>query len=101
MRIAVRTFLLLVLLACWLPAVALAQSAQPQAQPAPRPAAGAAAGMTGAEIDRLSDLLRDDGRRAELLRTLEALSAASRAQQRPAAAGGGAAPAPRRGAAAG
>ncbi len=81
MRLAVRTFLVLVLLACGLPA-----SAQPQ-QPAARPAAG---GLSGAEADRLSALLRDENRRAELLRTLEALSAASRAQT--GAAGGSPAP---------
>jgi hypothetical protein len=73
MRLAVRILPLLALLACWLPA-----PARPQAQPAQRPPA--AAGLSGAEADRLSSLLRDESRRTELLRTLEALSAASRAQ---------------------
>jgi small-conductance mechanosensitive channel len=102
MRLPANTFLLLALLACWLPVPAPAQ--QPQQQ-APRPAAPAAnpapAGLSAAEADRLSALLRDENRRAELLRTLEALSAAGRAQSgasaAPAAAGatqGAAAPAP-------
>jgi small-conductance mechanosensitive channel len=73
MRLAVRMLPFLALLACWLPA-----PARPQAQPAQRPPA--AAGLSGAEADRLSSLLRDESRRTELLRTLEALSAASRAQ---------------------
>ncbi len=84
MRVLARIFPLLALLACWLPT-----PAQPQPQPAPRPATD---GLSGAEAERLSALLRDENRRAELLRTLEALSAASRAQQG-AAGGQGAAPA--------
>ncbi|WP_187830350.1 mechanosensitive ion channel domain-containing protein [Siccirubricoccus phaeus] len=45
------------------------------AQPA-RPAGT----LTAEDIDRLTSLLEDEGRRAEFLRTLEALAAASRAQ---------------------
>ena len=88
MRLTARTFLLLVLIACWLPAPALPQTAPAAQQQAPRQAAPAPA-LSGAEADRLSALLRDEARRAELLRTLEALSAASRAQTgaAPAAAG--------------
>ncbi|MGG5810673.1 mechanosensitive ion channel family protein [Falsiroseomonas sp. CW058] len=48
------------------------------------PAAPAA--TSAAEIQRVLDTLRDDARRAELLRTLEALAAASRAAPAPAAA---------------
>ncbi|WP_135469073.1 mechanosensitive ion channel family protein [Crenalkalicoccus roseus] len=52
-----------------------AAPAQPQeATPAPRPA------LTAAEIERLGALLRDEARRAEFLRTLEALAAAARAR---------------------
>ncbi|MBW6397145.1 mechanosensitive ion channel [Roseomonas sp. HJA6] len=51
-----------------------------QAQPAasrPTPAAPAAAAPTGGEAERLLRLLQDDARRAELIRTLQALTAAS------------------------
>ncbi len=89
MRVLARIFPLLALLACWLPTPAQPQP-QPQPQPAPRPAA--ANGLSGAEADRLAALLRDENRRAELLRTLEARSAAGRAQS--GAAGGAPAPAP-------
>ena len=75
MRPLARVFSFLVLFALWLPASAQPQTAQPHPAP-PQPAAG----LGGAEIDRLSSLLRDETRRAELLRTLEALSTASRAQ---------------------
>ncbi|HYI82578.1 MAG TPA: mechanosensitive ion channel domain-containing protein, partial [Acetobacteraceae bacterium] len=94
MRLATQTIFALLLLTCWLPASAQPQPGQaPAAQAAPRPAAtaptgGHTGGLSAAEADRLSALLRDDQRRAELLRTLEALSAASRAQP---AAGGSAA----------
>ncbi|MBY0334095.1 MAG: mechanosensitive ion channel protein MscS, partial [Acetobacteraceae bacterium] len=53
----------------WLAALPVA--AQTQATP---PA------LTGEDIDRLTSLLQDETRRAEFLRTLEALSAASRAR---------------------
>src|SRR4051812_7803162 len=86
MRLAVQTIFALLLLTCWLPASAQPQPGQPPAQATQRPAA---AGLSAAEADRLSALLRDESRRAELLRTLEALSAVSRAQS-----GGGAAAAP-------
>ncbi|MCQ4161434.1 mechanosensitive ion channel [Roseomonas sp. GC11] len=75
---------LLMLLALALPAsqTVLAQTA-PQTSPqaaAPPPAANA---LPAAEAQRLLGLLRDDARRAELLRTLEALAAAERAAARP------------------
>jgi small-conductance mechanosensitive channel len=79
-------FLALILFAFWLPMAASAQQGQrPDAQ---RPQGAPASGLSAAEADRLGALLRDDGRRAELLRTLDALSAASRAPAaaRPAAA---------------
>jgi small-conductance mechanosensitive channel len=55
----------------------------PAAQPNPPPA-----GASAAELDRLLETLRDEGRRSELLRMLEALAAAQRG------AGPAAAPAP-------
>ncbi|WP_043359189.1 mechanosensitive ion channel domain-containing protein [Belnapia sp. F-4-1] len=53
---------------------ALAQAPAPQARPATAPSS-----LNAEDIDRLTSLLQDPGRRAEFLRTLEALSAASRA----------------------
>ncbi|MCB4821872.1 mechanosensitive ion channel family protein [Roseicella aerolata] len=53
------------------------------------------AGLTPADLDRAAALLRDEARRAELLRTLEALAAAGRAAA-PGAAPAAAAPAPSR-----
>ncbi|WP_052388861.1 mechanosensitive ion channel domain-containing protein [Belnapia moabensis] len=53
---------------------ALAQAPAPQARPAAAPAS-----LNAEDIDRLTSLLQDPGRRAEFLRTLEALAAASRA----------------------
>ncbi|WP_052402180.1 mechanosensitive ion channel domain-containing protein [Muricoccus aerilatus] len=67
---------------------ALAQAPAP-ARTAPAtasPATGAAPPATGAEADRLLGLLRDDARRGELIRNLEALSAMSRAAPNGAAA---------------
>lgn len=69
MRALLRAFPLLLLLIA-LPALA-------QVPAAPTPAAPAAA-TSPAELDRLLGLLRDDARRAELMRTLEALAAAQR-----------------------
>lgn len=48
--------------------------------PARAQVAGPAASLTGADIDRLTSLLQDEGRRAEFLRTLEALAAAQQAR---------------------
>ncbi|WP_431271399.1 mechanosensitive ion channel family protein [Dankookia sp. P2] len=54
------------------------------AQPAPT-AQSPTRGLSQADLDRVTALLRDDARRAEFLRTLEALAAAGRAgQARPA-----------------
>lgn len=61
----------------------LAAAAPAVAQPVQAP------GLTQADLDRVTALLRDNARRAEFLRTLEALAAASRATQ----AGPGAGPA--------
>jgi small-conductance mechanosensitive channel len=72
---------LLAFLAC----LATPALAQAPAAPAPAPA------TSPAELQRLLETLRDDGRRAELLRNLEALAAAQRAT--PAAAPAAAAPA--------
>ena len=57
--------------------------AQPQPQVAPAPA------LAPGESDRLLRILRDDASRAELIRTLEALSAASRAAGAPSAGAAG------------
>jgi small-conductance mechanosensitive channel len=66
----------------------------PRREPAPAapaaPAQGAAAAPTGSEAERLLRLLQDDARRAELIRTLQALSGAAGST---AAAPGGTAPA--------
>ncbi|MDJ0390123.1 mechanosensitive ion channel [Roseomonas sp. E05] len=62
------------------------------AQPPAAPPAAAAAGMRPGEAQRLLNLLRDEARRAELTRTLEALAAAE-ARIAPAAAPPPAAPA--------
>ncbi|HEY8610257.1 MAG TPA: mechanosensitive ion channel domain-containing protein [Roseomonas sp.] len=72
----VLTKLLPVLLTLLLGAPALAQAPAPRAAPPPAPAPVAA--PAGTEADRLLGVLRDDNRRAELIRNLEALSAASR-----------------------
>ncbi|HYZ34395.1 MAG TPA: hypothetical protein VE684_19165, partial [Crenalkalicoccus sp.] len=63
-----------------LAAAALAATpASAQQHPAREHPAHPAPGVpSAAELDRLSALLRDDARRAELLRTLEALSGLSR-----------------------
>jgi small-conductance mechanosensitive channel len=63
-----------------LPLLLLASAAA--AQPAP----ARQGGLSGEDIERLTTLLQDEARRTELLRTLEALAAASRAAA-PAAAG--------------
>ncbi|MDN3566832.1 hypothetical protein QWZ14_20845, partial [Paeniroseomonas aquatica] len=52
------------------------QSQQAAPRAAPRPATS----LTAADIDRLTSLLQDEARRAEFLRTLEALAEASQAQ---------------------
>ena len=65
MRILRSLFLLLMLCLAVLPA-----AAQQGPAPAPRPAQT----LTPADIDRLTSLLADEGRRAEFLRTLEALA---------------------------
>ncbi|WP_458094164.1 mechanosensitive ion channel domain-containing protein [Roseomonas sp. WA12] len=71
--------------------LALLFAAPSRAQaPTPAPAAPATAAPAVSEADRLLGVLRDDGRRAELIRNLEALSAASRALPAPAAATPGA-----------
>jgi small conductance mechanosensitive channel len=88
---------LLALLAILFAAPALAQApVQPPARttaPATPAPATAAATPSPAEAERLLGLLRDDARRAELIRNLEALSAASRMGGAGAAAAPGAAPA--------
>lgn len=77
---SLRTILsLLLLMPAALAGPALAQ--REAAAAAQRPA------LTAADIDRLTNLLQDEGRRAEFLRTLEALAAASRAQAGTAAEG--------------
>ncbi|TCZ57788.1 mechanosensitive ion channel family protein [Roseicella aquatilis] len=76
-------------LACLLLAAAPAALAQ-QHPPAP-------AGLSQADLDRVTALLRDNARRAELLRTLEALAAASRAAGPPAVVPAATAPAPAEG----
>ncbi|NGM22901.1 mechanosensitive ion channel [Roseomonas stagni] len=80
MRALLRAFPLLLLLIA-LPALAQVPAAQAPATPAAAPQAS-----SPAEIDRLLGLLRDDARRAELMRTLEALAAAQRSGAAPAAA---------------
>ncbi|HEY4251421.1 MAG TPA: mechanosensitive ion channel domain-containing protein [Roseomonas sp.] len=62
------------------PAATPAPAPRPAAAPA-RPAAAPAAALPPGEADRLIQLLQDDRRRAELLRTLQALSTLER--QRP------------------
>ncbi|MDO9708170.1 mechanosensitive ion channel domain-containing protein [Paracraurococcus lichenis] len=65
--------------------------------PGGRPAIAQPAGLTSADLERAAALLRDDARRAEFLRTLEALAAASRSappHAAPQPAAGRAAPAP-------
>ncbi|WP_338665102.1 mechanosensitive ion channel domain-containing protein [Pararoseomonas sp. SCSIO 73927] len=90
-----RSFLALLVLLCAAPALAQAPAPAPTA-----PAVAAQVPATAAETDRLLGLLRDDARRTELIRNLEALSAASRAAPAtggaaaPAAPANGAAPAP-------
>ncbi|WP_431281800.1 mechanosensitive ion channel domain-containing protein [Humitalea sp. 24SJ18S-53] len=64
-----------------------AEGPAPAAVPAAAPATPAAA-LPAAEAARLRDLLRDDARRADLLRTLDALSTASGAPAAAPAAGG-------------
>ncbi len=71
-----RWILLLSVLLCGAPGPA---AAQPPVQARPP-----AATLGAEELDRIGRLLRDDARRAELLRTLEALAAASRAAAGPA-----------------
>jgi small conductance mechanosensitive channel len=73
--------LLPALLAVLLPALVAAVPAQAQAPAAPRAngAAPAPAALPPGEAERLLGVLRDDGRRQELIRNLEGLSAASRA----------------------
>ncbi|MBX9698368.1 MAG: hypothetical protein K2X74_02970, partial [Acetobacteraceae bacterium] len=61
--------------------------AQPAAAQSPAALRGAPAALTGEDIDRLTSLLQDEARRAEFLRTLEALAAASRARAGTAAEG--------------
>lgn len=78
-----RSLHVLLLLLCAWAMPALAQNAAPSPAPAP------AAAMPAGEAARLLNLLRDEARRAELLRTLEALAAAERQ-----AAAGRAQPAP-------
>ncbi len=85
MRALLRAFPLLLLL------IALPALAQVPAAPAP---AAPAAATSPAELDRLLGLLRDDARRAELMRTLEALAAAQRNGTAAPAAPAAAAPAP-------
>jgi len=72
-------------------APALAQAPAPQQAPA-----APAAAPQGSEAERLLGVLRDDAKRSELIRNLEALSAASRAgaPAAPAPANGATAPAP-------
>jgi small-conductance mechanosensitive channel len=88
MRALTRAFPLLLLLLLALPA--LAQVPGMPAAPAPAAPASAAPAApqaaSPAEIERVLGLLRDDARRAELLRTLEALAAAQRSGATPAAA---------------
>ncbi|WP_439550407.1 mechanosensitive ion channel family protein [Falsiroseomonas sp.] len=83
MRALIRAFPFLLLLL-------IAPMALAQAPAAPAPSASA---TSPAELDRLLGLLRDDARRAELMRTLEALSAAQRSGTAPAATPAGATPA--------
>ena len=85
---------------------AAAPARPPQAQPRPRPATPAPAPLQAAEAERLLRLLQDDGRRGELIRTLQGLTAAGAvagaaapAAQPAPANGGGSAPAPTNGAA--
>lgn len=52
----------------------------PAAAQAPRDPAAAPSGPTAADFERLSRVLRDEARRAELLQLLEALAVAGRAQ---------------------
>ncbi len=68
-------------LASAIPVAARAQHAPPNATPRP------AAKLNAADIERLTSLLQDEARRAEFVRTLEALSAASRTQTSAAAEG--------------
>jgi small-conductance mechanosensitive channel len=58
---------------------ALAQAPAPAASPRPAQPVAPAASLNAEDISRLTSLLQDPGRRAEFLRTLEALAAASRA----------------------
>ncbi|SHJ87455.1 Small-conductance mechanosensitive channel [Roseomonas rosea] len=90
---------ILTLLALLFGAPALAQA---PARGAPAAPAAAAPAPAGSEAERLLGVLRDDARRAELIRNLEALSAASRAGTAPSsapAAGQAPVPAPAGGAA--
>ncbi len=57
---------------------ALAQAPAPASQARPAPARPPVS-LNAEDVDRLTSLLQDPGRRAEFLRTLEALAAASRA----------------------
>lgn len=80
-----RIILAIPFLLCALAGPALAQGGgrAPAAQAAQRNGTG----LTTAEIEHLTSLLKDETRRAEFLRTLEALAAASRAQAGTAAEG--------------
>ena len=88
-----RSFLLLLSLLLAVPALAQAP-ARPAAAPSAPGGAPAAGPAVGTEAERLLGVLRDDARRAELIRNLEALSAASRAGGAAPAQPAGAAPAP-------
>lgn len=75
-----RIILALPFLLCALAGPALAQGGGQQGGGHPPPARQHGTSLTTADIDRLTSLLKDEARRAEFLRTLEALAAASRAQ---------------------
>ncbi|MBK1661543.1 hypothetical protein, partial [Paracraurococcus ruber] len=71
-------FLQIILLALALLPAVMGRPAEAQSQPAQSQPQGSAAALTPAELDRVTALLRDEARRNELLRMLEALAAVSR-----------------------
>jgi len=75
-----RTILAILFLFCTLLGPALAQGGDQPGGGQPPPAQRQAPGLSAADIDRLTALLKDEARRAEFLRNLEALAAASQAQ---------------------